>query len=538
MKSNKYILFILLGILSYSCSSVPEESDSMRRLLKAEFSRMNYIDTNDIEDKVRSLVIKGSEYQQQWEYAEAAIEFQEALRYDSSATIHYALARCYKELEKYHLAVEQINFALEREPEFVPALELLAEIYISTSELNNAIAVYKRLSEVSNNTEFLKTLARLYEFDDRDKAIEIYEQLLEKGEYPNILNRLSGLYRQAGKYNEYLEVNNKLFDYNPNARSAVNIVDGYVNEKDYEMAINFLEKVDNSLPSTELPVIYSAIANALYSDNNVDTNLIKSFLSKLDNRFYFEWRIMIMGGFLCHKIDEDDKRDEYFDRAISVSDSVSDIPFQIGLFYFQNKEYLPSLEIFQTNEKNFSDDIRYPLLQGIVLSQMGKNERAIVPLTRALVKEPENVEILSQIGIIYDQLKNFDSSRVYYQKALIEAPGDPLINNNLAYNMAVAGENLEKALRMSKLAITSEPENSAYMDTFGWINYKMGKYHIALEYVLKAVNSGDAGAEVYEHLIEIYIKLDRKEDALKTIEKAARIFPDNNIFKKEKFLIK
>lgn len=86
---------------------------------------------------------------------------------------------------------------------------------------------------------------------------------------------------------------------------------------------------------------------------------------------------------------------------------------------------------------------------------------------------------------------------------------------------------------MSKIAIQKDSNNSAYLDTYGWILFKKGDYENALEYTLKSIDKGAASAEVYEHLGNIYIKLDDAEKAKKAWQIALDKEP-NRIYLKEK----
>ena len=49
------------------------------------------------------------------------------------------------------------------------------------------------------------------------------------------------------------------------------------------------------------------------------------------------------------------------------------------------------------------------------------------------------------------------------------------MNNDLGYLYAEQGKNLEKAETMIRKAVADEPENSAYLDSLGWVLFKRGK---------------------------------------------------------------
>ena len=79
---------------------------------------------------------------------------------------------------------------------------------------------------------------------------------------------------------------------------------------------------------------------------------------------------------------------------------------------------------------------------------------------------------------------------------------------------------LDRALKMSEEAIKKDSTNSSYLDTYGWIMYKLGRYSEAEEYIKKAIELGDVSAVVLEHLGDVYEKLNKPDEAKKYWTKA------------------
>src|ERR1035437_335266 len=51
--------------------------------------------------------------------------------------------------------------------------------------------------------------------------------------------------------------------------------------------------------------------------------------------------------------------------------------------------------------------------------------------------------------------------------------------NYLGYMLADKGMRLPEALKMIRKAVDLEPGNGAYLDSLGWIYFKMGEYELA-----------------------------------------------------------
>ena len=94
-----------------------------------------------------------------------------------------------------------------------------------------------------------------------------------------------------------------------------------------------------------------------------------------------------------------------------------------------------------------------------------------------------------------------------YQKALSLDPENAVVLNNFSYSLATRGKDISKALEMVQKALTKEPKNGAFLDTMGWIYYKMGRYKQALKFVKASTETREPSAEVFEHLGDIYHKL-------------------------------
>lgn len=139
---------------------------------------------------------------------------------------------------------------------------------------------------------------------------------------------------------------------------------------------------------------------------------------------------------------------------------------------------------------------------------------------------------------IYVQQGNLRKGEEILEVVYKEAPDDPTVNNDLGYLYADQGKNLEQAEKMIRKAIDAEPENGAYLDSMGWVLFKLGKYQDALPYLEKAVQKSTGGDEtLWDHLGDLYDRLkqgDKARDAwtksLDAAKQAAK--PDKKLIDK------
>ena len=92
-----------------------------------------------------------------------------------------------------------------------------------------------------------------------------------------------------------------------------------------------------------------------------------------------------------------------------------------------------------------------------------------------------------------------------YEQALQLLPQNAFILNNYAYSLALFGNDLSKAERMSALTIKDEPDNASYLDTYGWILHLQGQDMLALFYLRKALENVAAEDVENQSVIEEHL---------------------------------
>ena len=125
------------------------------------------------------------------------------------------------------------------------------------------------------------------------------------------------------------------------------------------------------------------------------------------------------------------------------------------------------------------------------------------------------------------ELDLFTQSDSIYEAGLKNLPDNALLLNNFAYSLSERDIRLDEALQMSQKAITLEPDNAAYQDTYGWIYYKLGQYNKAEEYILKSLELRPKSAVVLDHMGDVYFKMGKIDTAKKYWKMSIEIQPDN-----------
>jgi tetratricopeptide (TPR) repeat protein len=142
-------------------------------------------------------------------------------------------------------------------------------------------------------------------------------------------------------------------------------------------------------------------------------------------------------------------------------------------------------------------------------------------------------EALTALALLHDRNQNVEASDSCYQLALAADPDHPVALNNYAYRLAERGDRLDEALEMAQRAVAIMPENASFLDTLGWVYFVRGDYAAALKWIREAVDTGDAGAAIFEHLGDIQERLGNAEDARRSWEQALHLgAPEPRVLRK------
>ena len=135
--------------------------------------------------------------------------------------------------------------------------------------------------------------------------------------------------------------------------------------------------------------------------------------------------------------------------------------------------------------------------------------------------------------MLYDQLKMYEKCDSLYNSALKIYPDNDLLMNNYSYSLSERDIELDKALSLAKKAVAAQPENGAYLDTIGWIYYKLGNYELALEFIKQSLENREESPVVIEHLGDVYLKLGYPDEAKIYWRRALQMDTDNEELKQK-----
>jgi tetratricopeptide (TPR) repeat protein len=590
----KTILLILGLLLAISCSSTEQLEDKTAAQKK--------VDDKHKSAQASDHFVDGTILEMKGKYAEAIIEYQQALELDPDGGIYFALAKNYFRLHKMPLAIKNAKKAVEYDTNHIEYKELLGKIYLNSQLPDSAIAVFEDITELdSTNTNALFNLAFLYEKNRPTQALKTYNKLLDiTGPEWNLLVKIADLNERMGNVEETIKTVENLLALNPSSLELQKLlIESYIKSGKYdkaEMMINesltlfpediqliemkaglFVqqENIDEGakeyiklIHNEDYPFAAKVrIGGAFFNQAILDSSSIdaaKNLLNEI-NKDSLDWEVNAYLGELEMRDGNDSLAIEYLETSADLAAWNPDIWIRLSGLLFDNARYQIAVDKLEEVIENFPDEFILNIVLGLshgqlnqydealpyvkkavelnpndftslyaygfTLNQIKREDEAITYLKKALDVDPDNVQILGTLGLIYDNKEMWEECDDAYETALSIDSTDALVLNNYAYSLSERNIQLERAFKMSTQAVEAAPDNSSYLDTKGWILFRLGKYEEAEEYINKSLEVDPENAVVLDHLGDVQFMLGQKEEALKSWEKSFELDPSQEKLK-------
>lgn len=458
--------------------------------------------------------ILGSRFRLKGDAASAISEYEKSLSLDPTAVfLHGELAALYANFGNLDRAVAETHLLLKSDPNNIGALTLLASIHIARQEAAPAVAVLEKvvrldpgrweavlslsvlLADLSRREEALTTLKAfvqkqpkhlqahlqlglfLERFGRREEAQKAFEKVLALD--PEALTARIALGQIAEDGNdpdEALRQYQKALEADPENLLLLNHI-GEVfwrRKRNPQRAQEIFGRVMEISPDNPTALSYSAeIAEAVK-----DYPLAIQSLEKL-SRLKIYPEVSLHLGYLYSMIGELRQATQALERAVKEIPHRPEAWFFLGLAYQDQKKLSRAAMSFERALSVKPDYVEAAFQRGVVLERMGKIEEAVASFWRVIELDPKNAASYNYIG----------------------------------YTWADRNLHLEKALPLIEKALALDPANGAYLDSLGWVYYRMGQTEKARGY-LETASRKMEDPIILEHFGDVLWALGEKEKAL------------------------
>lgn len=506
-------LSVSLCVLMLSALGVDAAQDSLTRKRRAQEAFINGLALQMRPDK----------------QAEAILEFQQALRFDSSAAIHGAIARSYALMDKNTLALEHVQLAISLDSMLSDTWELQSEILIDLGRYDEALISYERIRTLNPSRRQLYYLGRLYEPRNATKAIEVFEELVRLDPDESIYMRLADLYRRVR---------------NPQGRVEALVRAAALNSRDAEIAAELMDAyMENGrvgeahalaltwTPSERSAQIWAAGLSRLVLDTlvlHLYQDSVAVMLTELDRMPAKPWQLSTLAGVVAMHVEDTLLAFRFFEAALVPRPSQVEQFVQVASAYVAFKQLPAAYDALVRGHANHADDLRIVLLLGSVAHQMDRVNDALRWFNLVVTRDSTIDDAWISLGMLYDGIGDTERSDAAYERALSLDPDNHLVSNNYAYALAVRGKNLQLASVLSARAVQREPTNASYLDTHAWVLFQLQEFDKAKSYIERAVALG-GNATHYEHLGDILEQLGDVDGAVTAWSKALTLDPSRDV---------
>jgi tetratricopeptide (TPR) repeat protein len=117
------------------------------------------------------------------------------------------------------------------------------------------------------------------------------------------------------------------------------------------------------------------------------------------------------------------------------------------------------------------------------------------------------------LGAAYERSGQREQAVAEFRRLLDADPEYHAALNYLGYMFAERGEHLDEAQKLIEKAVALEPDNGAYVDSLGWVYYRLGRFEQARATLERATRLETADGTVQEHLGDVYGAMGQRDRA-------------------------
>jgi len=234
--------------------------------------------------------------------------------------------------------------------------------------------------------------------------------------------------------------------------------------------------------------------------------------------------------FYLGKIEE--KRD-HTQKALAWFDKVTEGPFvfestisAVSLLAKDKKFDEADVRLNLLSEQFPKQKLRIILMQVGLYGQQGKYEKAFTLLTDVMAGQPDQRDLLYTRALMAERINKLDVLEADLKKILAKYPDDAEALNALGYSLLANADRYAEAEKYLQQALNLQPNEAVIIDSFGWLQFKLGKLQQALSYLERAYAKQQEG-EIAAHLAEVLWALDRKEEAKEVFHNAIKKAPED-----------
>ncbi len=419
---------------------------------------------------------------------------------------------------EYREVIHHLDTALTHHPGDIQLLYTKARIQASQGDYEASNLTYQKILDLlgPDRATHYQRISNFSRMDDTDAIITELLKILELDQgNVNTLLMLSQFYLEEERVDEAAELLEQVLQRNPQHPEAlVNLADIHIMNEEWDKAGELL------LGLVGDPVV--SLSNKL----EIVQYVLSRFSHDPDNRQLQDTASMLVDTLITddpdngmihamaaefHILTENGKQAlHHLHRTTELMPENDAAWRQLVQTYYIEGMYDETIEAGLRAEEFIPQDAFILFFVGGAYFLKEEHQEAANWLSAAAelpARAPFRSIILGTLGDAFASLDNWDGADTAYEEAITLDPDNDVALNNYAYYLSEREIRLDDAKEMAHRALELNPENAAFLDTMGWIYFKIGDYEKAHEYIRASIETGDASAEVLEHMGDVYDKL-------------------------------
>jgi tetratricopeptide (TPR) repeat protein len=460
--------------------------------------------------------------------------------YPKNADVYLLIGDCYRLQDQLESAVENYRHSIELDPENVNAYWYIAGYYRQTNQPDSVIAYYYHLARLLDTDriwgELSSWLADAGRYEEAEKAM-LTAIDLNPDSNANAGNwfDLGVMMGKAEKYDRALNA----------FQHSIRIDSTEANLGSYLGLATTYDLLDSLTQSEE--VYRQAIALAP-DDVRIYRQMLTMYLGREDLEKSIavseelvalvpsDWVAQRRLGILLYTDGQLERADSLFESRIEFGDDNAFNFFYRGRVAIEQERYNDAKQFLidaRNREPAFVDSW---LNLGFVLAQQDSLGQAIEMyrdgLTYAADHE-DSIRLTFALGAALERDDQFYEAVNTFKELISREKDHAPALNYLGYMLADRGEELQYALELINRAMELSPENGAYIDSYAWVQFRLGNFDLALTELKKAAELIDNDAVIFEHLGDVYKAMGDIDAAKENYERALELDPDSIIIEEK-----
>ena len=451
---------------------------------------------------------------------------------------------------------------IELEPDKLEAQQIIAAIFI---RLDDAEQAYQYLSQVIdaqpviNDEIFMTLLAVLSREKNIDTVLTVSKRIADNYSGYAYAHYLHGSLASRGDRPE------ESLNYLDNALHIKDIPDAYAIRAKMLIKLGNREEAVVSLKSAVMSQPNNKQLRLAYARLLVDVKEYEKARVEFEKLHLLapnDPDLLYTLGLLSLESQRFDAAEDYLSKLLKTGNRKGEAQYYLGRIYESRNQYQQAIDWYdqvRTGEYRFDAQIRSAnllakqgkidaaidllktmadssqskatlvriyLAKGEILKSAKRFEDAIAIYNQALLIIPGNTDLLYARGLTGESIGNLQMLEADMRSILETEPDNAHALNALGFTLADHNDRLDEAYQYLQKAIEILPDDPAIIDSFGWVNYRLGNYDEAIRLLKKALSQFEDG-EIAAHLGEVLWVTGKQQEALEVWHRALEKTPDD-----------